>query len=96
MGRANKISLDKTVKSGYACVDSGATHDMSNGVETDFAAYRKLPTGSHVIVADNHPIPCLGIGTQYMKIDDKIIERKQVLHVPALKAPLISVRQHRR
>jgi hypothetical protein len=31
-----------------------------------------------------------------MKIDGKIIGRKQVLHVPALKAPLISVRQHRR
>jgi hypothetical protein len=96
MGRAKTTSICKIIKSGFACVDSGATHDMSNGVETDFKAYRKLPKGSHVLVADNHAIPCLGIGIQYMKINNKIIERKQVLHVPDLKAPLISVRQHRR
>jgi hypothetical protein len=96
MGRASKVMIDRIVKSGYACVDSGATHDMSNGVTTDFAEYKVLPTGSHVLVADNHPIPCLGIGIQFMKIDGRIIGRRQVLHVPALKAPLISVRQHRR
>jgi hypothetical protein len=95
MGRASKVMIDRIIKSGYACVDSGATHDMSNGVATDFAEYKVLLTGSHVLVADNHPIPCLGIGIQFMKIDGRIIGRRQVLHVPALKAPLISVRQHR-
>jgi hypothetical protein len=75
MGRASKVSLDKIVKSGYACVDSGATHDMLNGVATDFAEYKLLPTGSHVLVTDNHPIECLGIGTQFMHIDGRIIRR---------------------
>jgi hypothetical protein len=80
---------------GFACV-SGATHHMSNGMASDFSNYKSLPKGSHVLVADNHPIECLGIGTQFFRIDGRIIRRRQVLHVPALKAPLISVRQHRR
>jgi hypothetical protein len=96
MGRASKVSLDRVIKSGYACVDSGATHDMSNGTADEFADYKLLPKGSHVLVADNHPIECLGIGTQFMRIQGRITGKRQVLHVPALKAPLISVRQHRR
>jgi hypothetical protein len=96
IGRANKASLDKAIKSEFACVDSGATHDMSNGTQEDFMDYKPLPKGSHVLVADNHPIECLGIGTQFMRIKGRITGRQQVLHVPALKAPLISVQQHRR
>jgi hypothetical protein len=96
MGRARLVSPHKSIKHGYACVDSGATHHMSNGEATDFMNYKTLPKGSHVLVADNHPTKCLGIGTQFLQINDRIIGRQQVLHVPALKAPLISVRQHRR
>jgi hypothetical protein len=64
MGRASKVSLDQVIRSGYACVDSSATHDMSNGQSSDFANNRSLPRGSHVLVADNHPIECLGVGTK--------------------------------
>jgi len=99
MGRASKVSLDRIIRSGYACIDSGATHDMSNGQASDFANYRSLPKGSHVLVADNHPIECLGVGTKIWRIGGPrghIVARREVLHVPALKAPLFSVRQHRR
>jgi hypothetical protein len=95
MGRACLTSLDKIIKMGYACVDSGATHHMSNGEVADFANYKPLPKGSRVLVADNHKIECMGIGTQFLKINGHIIGTRQVLHVLALKAPLISVRQHR-
>ena len=69
---------------------------MSNGTADEFADYKLLPKGSHVLVADNHPIECLGIGTQFMRIQGRITGKRQVLHVPALTAPLISVRQHQR
>jgi hypothetical protein len=68
MGQASKVSLDRVIRSGYACVDSGATHDMLNGQASDFATYRSLPKGSHVLVADNHPIECLGVGTKIWRI----------------------------
>jgi hypothetical protein len=42
MGRASKASLNKAIKLGYACVDSGATHDMSNGTTDDFMDYKPL------------------------------------------------------
>ena len=64
MGQASKVSLDQVIRSGYICVDSGATHDMSNGQASDFANYQSLPKGSHVLVADNHLIECLGVGTK--------------------------------
>ena len=44
------------IRSGYACIDSGATHDMSNRQAFNFANYWSLPKGSHVLVADNHPL----------------------------------------
>jgi hypothetical protein len=88
MGRAFLVSPHKFIKHGYACVDSGATHHMLNGEATNFMNYKTLPKGSHVLVADNHPIKCLGIGTQFLQINGRIIGRQQVLHVPALKAPL--------
>jgi hypothetical protein len=47
-------------------------------------------------MVNNHPVPCLGIGTKIYRIDGLDIGLCQVLHVPALKAPLISVQQHRR
>ena len=96
MGRAQQTLLAKSIQSGHACVDSGATHDMAPGVKEDFANYRPLPPGSHVLLANKQPTPALGIGTQYYRIDGYIIGRREVLHVPALSAPLISVRQHRR
>ena len=98
MGRAFKVTPNDVINSGYACVDSGATHDMSNGEATEFADYKPLPKGSHVLVADNHAIECLGVGTKFWRIGGQkgyIVGRHQVLHVPALKAPLLSVRQHR-
>jgi hypothetical protein len=99
MGRAFKVTPNDVINYGYACVDSGATHDMSNGEATEFANYKPLPKGSHVLVADNHAIECLGVGTKFWRIGGQkgyIVGRHQVLHVPALKAPLLSVRQHRR
>jgi hypothetical protein len=73
-------------------VDSGATHNMDNGAKFYFLEYKAFPKkGSHILVADNHPVPCLGIGTKVYRIDGKDIGLCQVLHVPALKASLISV-----
>jgi hypothetical protein len=96
MGRAHLVSPHKFINHGYACVDSGATHHMSNEEAANFMGYKTLPKGSHVLVADNHPIEGFGIGTQFLQINGRIIGRQQVLHVPAKKSPLISVRQHRR
>jgi hypothetical protein len=48
-------------------------------------------------VADNHPIDCLGVGTKICRIGGSqghIVARREVLHVPALKAPLLLVHQH--
>jgi hypothetical protein len=73
IGRARSTSIVKSIKSGFACVDSGATHHMSNGVASDFSSYKSLPKGSHVLVADNHLIECLGIGTQLFRINNHII-----------------------
>jgi hypothetical protein len=39
IGRASKVSLDQVIRLGYACVNSRATHDMSNGQASDFANY---------------------------------------------------------
>ncbi|CAB9521703.1 Reverse transcriptase (RNA-dependent DNA polymerase) [Seminavis robusta] len=77
-----------------ACVDSGATGDMTPHLE-DFVAYSPLE-GHFIRVANGSPIPILGYGTVQLQIDNKVIKEQNWWHVPDLSTRLLSVRKHRR
>ena len=75
-------------------IDSGATEHMWVR-KSDFVSYDATP-GAYVIIANDDKVPCLGRGTVRFYLNGKLIEITNVLHVPSLRSPLYSVRQHRR
>jgi hypothetical protein len=60
-----------------------------------FTSYKPTPQ-SYVILADKSKVPCLGTGTVMFTLQDKNISLRDVLHVPKLQSPLLSVRCYRR
>lgn len=54
------------------------------------------PPNHYVVLADNQKSPCLGVGSIKVNMGGFTIVLHDVLHVPALRSPLYSVRCHRR
>ena len=95
-GSAKSISsLHPNDSQSHECViDSGATSTMWPYIE-DFITYKQLDHHC-VTLANNSQVPCLGIGSIQVLLQTKMIVVLQVLHVPALRCPLYSIRRHRR
>jgi hypothetical protein len=75
-------------------VDSGVTAHM-NPFREAFTSYKQLPTGHYVELANGHKVPAIGIGRMVQNIKGKIISLMEVLHVPQLHSPLLSIRTFR-
>jgi hypothetical protein len=75
-------------------VDSSCTRHMFPFKEL-FISYKETPS-SFVILADKSRVPCLGSGTVHLYLQSKPIIIHDVLHVPKLRSPLLSVRCFRR
>jgi hypothetical protein len=72
-------------------IDSGATSHM-NPYRGAFIKYTPLPSGHYVELADKSKVPVLGIGTTLQQLWNKLITLTEVLHVPRLHSPLLSIR----
>jgi len=75
-------------------IDSGCTRHMFHD-RTTFPTYKQC-SHSFVILADKSKTACLGIGTITIILGGKEIVLHDVLHVPNLRSPLLSVRCFRR
>jgi hypothetical protein len=75
-------------------VDSGCTKHMFPYKEL-FISYKETPS-SFVVLADKSKVPCFGSGTVRLFLQSKAIIIHDVLHVPKLCSPLLSVRCFRR
>jgi hypothetical protein len=75
-------------------VDSGCTRHMFPHKEL-FISYKETPN-SFVILADKSKVSCLGSRTVRLSLQNKSIILHDVLHVPKLRSPLLSVRYFRR
>jgi hypothetical protein len=75
-------------------VDSGCTRHMSP-FKRAFISYKPTPN-SYVILADKSKMARMGFGTTSFVLDNKTIILHNVLHVPKLRSPLLSVRCFRR
>ncbi|MGH7954525.1 MAG: hypothetical protein ACREOZ_01040, partial [Gloeomargaritales cyanobacterium] len=75
-------------------VDSGATCHMIPDRDA-FTNYEPIK-GGYVLLADQSRVPCVGIGTVVIAIQGHIVTISNCRHVPCLRAPLLSIRQHRR
>jgi hypothetical protein len=59
-----------------------------------FITYKETPD-SYAILADKSKVACSGLGTVQFSLQDKSIILHDVLHVPKLRSPLLSVRYFR-
>jgi hypothetical protein len=75
-------------------VNSGCTKHMFPYKEL-FISYKDTPS-SFVILADKSKVSCSGVGTVCLLLRNKSIILHDVLHVPKLRSPLLSVRCFRR
>ncbi|MGH3054873.1 MAG: hypothetical protein ACRDL7_07830, partial [Gaiellaceae bacterium] len=87
-------SSDQVLPTAMMIVDSGATRHMIPD-QSAFVSY--IPSeGAAVTLADKSRVSCRGHGRAVISLDGHIIMLSDCLHVPDLRAPLYSVRQHRR
>ncbi len=70
-------------------IDSGCTCHMMPQKDT-FITYKDCPN-AYVILADKSKVPCLGTGTIQITLLDKNVILRDVLHVPSLCSPLLSI-----
>jgi hypothetical protein len=75
-------------------VDRGCTRHMFP-FKSVFISYKETPH-SYVILADKSKVACLGSGTVQFSLQNKSIILHDVLHVPKLISPLLSVQCFRR
>eukprot|EP00804_Cyclotella_cryptica_P026709 CCRYP_007942-RA/>CCRYP_007942-RA protein AED:0.35 eAED:0.34 QI:0/0/0/0.66/0.5/0.33/3/0/1904 len=77
-----------------AIADSGATDNMF----PDYSAFLNYhrQTNQFVTLGDNTKLPILGVGSAKVKLNGKVVLLRNCLHVPHLRNPLYSLRQHRR
>eukprot|EP00978_Attheya_sp_CCMP212_P027371 scaffold91642_cov45-Attheya_sp.AAC.1 len=78
-----------------AVVDSGATHIFVPYYKA-FSSYKRLPPGSYVQVANDVRVHILGVSCAAFQLADKKVRFRRCYHVPALRAPLLSIRHIRR
>ena len=94
---ASLSSIHELVKAtalAYAIADSGATHHMFPDYSV-FISYRCL-MNKFVRLADKTLSPIHGVGMVKVLLNNKVITLRDVYHVLSLRAPLYSLRQHRR
>jgi hypothetical protein len=77
-----------------AVADSGATDNMFPDY-TAFISYRRQHN-RFVTLGDNTRLPILGEGSTKIKLNGKVVILRKCLHVPGLRNPLYSLRQHRK
>lgn len=75
------------------CADSGATKHMIPDYDA-FASYKSCKN-EFVTLGDTTQLPIMGRGKARFMLNGKIIEVRDALHVPDLRSPLYSLRQHR-
>ncbi|KAL3797950.1 hypothetical protein HJC23_013188 [Cyclotella cryptica] len=90
------ISLTKIANatSKVAIADSGATHHLWPDYSA-FISYEKV-SNRFVSLADKSTAPIVGFGDVAVSLGGKNIVLRNVYHVPSLRAPLYSLRAHRR
>jgi ubiquinone/menaquinone biosynthesis C-methylase UbiE len=90
------MSLNKMANatSKVAIADSGATHHLWPDYSA-FISYQKV-SNRFVSLADKSTAPIVGIGDIAVSLGGKNIVIRNVYHVPSLRAPLYSLRAHRR
>ncbi len=94
---SSQVTLDHAItcpRTFDLIVDSGCTRHMFPFKEA-FISYKPTPH-SYVILADKSKVACLGFGTASFMLQNKHIILHDVLHVPKLRSPLLSVRCFRR
>jgi hypothetical protein len=74
------------------CADSGATEHMIPDYKA-FVSYKSC-RGEFVTLGDTTKLPIMGKGTARFYLNDKVVEVRNALHVPGLRAPLYSLRRH--
>jgi len=89
---SSRITNEKssTKNSFNLIVDSGCTRHMVP-FRSAFITYKETPD-SYVILADKSKVACSSLGTVQFSLQDKSIILHDVLHVPKLRSPLLSVR----
>jgi hypothetical protein len=75
------------------CADTGATDHMLPD-HSAFYSYHPC-TGRYVTLGDDTRLKIYGTGTAIIALNGKNILIRNALHVPALRAPLYSLRRHR-
>jgi hypothetical protein len=93
MGKVKMVFRQRTGKE-VMVIDSGATSHM-NPHRGSFIKYRPLPPGHYVELADKSKIRVLGIGTTLQRLRTKLVSLTEVLHVPKLHSPLLSIQAFR-
>mmetsp|Transcript_17870 Transcript_17870/g.51184 ORF Transcript_17870/g.51184 Transcript_17870/m.51184 type:complete len:313 (-) Transcript_17870:309-1247(-) len=75
-----------------AVADTGATRHM---IPQRAAFVQYVPTpGNYVTLANDAPVPSIGVGTAHLRVGPKIVDVPECLHVPSLSAPLYSIVRH--
>jgi hypothetical protein len=75
------------------CADSGATMHMLPDYAC-FVSYKSCKS-EFVTLGDHTQLPIMGRGTARFYLNGKVIQVRDALHVPGLRAPLYSLRRHR-
>jgi hypothetical protein len=75
------------------CADSGATEHMIPDYKA-FTSYKRC-TNEFVTLGDTTKLRIMGWGKAKFYLNNKVIEVRNALHVPGLRAPLYSLRRHR-
>eukprot|EP00804_Cyclotella_cryptica_P014487 CCRYP_004816-RA/>CCRYP_004816-RA protein AED:0.72 eAED:0.72 QI:0/-1/0/1/-1/1/1/0/939 len=83
-----------TSTANQAIADSGATDHMFPDYSA-FLSYRRQ-SNRFVTLGDTTKLPILGEGSAKVKLNGKVIILRRCLHVPDLRNPLYSLRQHRK
>jgi hypothetical protein len=74
----------------YVIIDSGCTKHMVCFKDL-FITYKPC-SHSYVVLANKSKVPCVGVGCVALNLGGKNIILHDVLHVPSLRCPLLSVR----
>jgi len=90
---ASHVAVSQVTTQAVLIADSGATDHMWPDYSV-FTSYKPL-TNTFVTLANNTQAPALGIGSIKIMFDGHVVGVRNVLHVPALRIPLYSLRVHR-
>jgi hypothetical protein len=75
------------------CADSGATEHMLNDYDA-FVSYHPC-RNEYVTLGDDTKLKIYGRGSARFMLNGRVIQVRNALHVPDLRAPLYSLRRHR-